>query len=338
MSKPYYDILLDLYESGKTAGEIALLWGISESDVLSMLSEEGIDSSVDSSIDSSVASVGTVSSELESVFRSFDVEYQKDVLVNDVLCMYYVPKISLAIDIISIDADLVSSGIIQSSSIHAYELGVSKFFMFVSDWFDETKRNVFLTQLKYRLDNRLVIGARDCTVKCVSGMDARDFYDLYHFQGGVSNLRDTFALFYDDDIVSCLSIRPSRFESDCFEIVRYCPHPGFAISGGFAKLFKHSVQTFCSSGDKIVSYMDMNRRFSVHNIYERSGFSFDKYTVPDYFWSSKDGKTCFSRYEVTKKKLVAKGYSSKLTEKEIMQSLGFVQVFGAGSARYLFNV
>ena len=108
------------------------------------------------------------------------------------------------------------------------------------------------------------------------------------------------------------------------------------MNGCFQKLFHAFLKTLKTSA-RIVSYMDLNKRFSATNIYEKNGFVLEKITEPDYAWYHLTKQEVLSRYQTTKTKLVAQGFDATKTEKEIMTERGFVRVFRAGSKRYVYN-
>ena len=80
--------------------------------------------------------------------------------------------------------------------------------------------------------------------------------------------------------------------------------------------------------------MDMNKRFSSENIYEKNGFTLDGVTVPDYVWTTYNGEKVMKRYQCQKAKI---DDGSGRSETEIMRDKGYYRVFGAGNKKYFIN-
>ena len=257
----------------------------------------------------------------------------------------YLPDVAIGIEVNPVSThscDIEPFGISdkmyhQKKSLLAEQYGVSLIHMYDFDFVNEDQYHKILMFIKYCYCSKCRIGARNCVIKDIRIEDVNAFLRQYHFQGVGPATSWHYGLFYNDVLVSVLCIGKSRFTSDDYEIVRYCVHPEYAVIGGFNRLFSNFIGNL-DHGCTIVSYMDLNKRFSVENIYEKSGFVLDKITQPDYVWVDKYGTNILRRYQTTKARLFAEGYSRDKTEVEIMRSRGFYRVFGAGSKRYVFTV
>lgn len=225
----------------------------------------------------------------------------------------------------------------QRKSLLAEQAGVGLVHLYDDDFLDDRKYQIFVNQLAYRKAGHICLGARKCELKPVSRKDSNLFLNHYHFQGSEQSSSVRYGLYFDDILVSLLCIGRSRYTSHDYEIIRYCVHPGYAVSGGFGRLF-HAFLNTLEDSSTIVSYMDLNKRFSCDNVYHKNGFVAESVTQPDYVWAKKYGMPVLKRYQTTKSKLVADGYDPDKTEVEIMRERGFFRVFGAGSRRYVFTL
>lgn len=214
----------------------------------------------------------------------------------------------------------------QIGLIHMYDV----------DFYDERRYQVFLTQIKAIVDSKVFVGARQCTVKMIDRIILNQFLDTYHFQGGEHNSQYLYGLFYHDVLLGVLSIGVSRYTKDTYEIIRYCMNPNYIVHGSFQKLFQTFLKTL-SCDSTIVSYMDLNKRLRSKNVYEMNGFSFDGCTPPDYMWYNRSGTKWKSRYQTTKKQLVAQGFDEKKSESVIMLENDYYRVYGAGAKRYVYH-
>lgn len=177
------------------------------------------------------------------------------------------------------------------------------------------------------------IGARECICKNISGKEAFQFFEQYHFNGGVNAINCFhFGLFYNDELIAVTTFCKNRYKEGIdWELLRYACNWCYYVSGGFPKLLKYAT----TQGIKgtIYTYVDLNIRFRPDNIYENCGFIFDGVTQPGYFWIN-ENLDYLSRYQCQKSKLVKLGFSKDLTEKEIMHQRGYYQVYTAGNLKY----
>ena len=181
------------------------------------------------------------------------------------------------------------------------------------------------------------VGARQCSVKLVSESEARRFLNEYHLLGYSGGKVQYNGLYYNNTLVSLIGIGTNRYEKNTFELVRYATHYDYAVSGGFMRLFKHICRSL-PEGTAVISYMDLDKRKSPISIYDKSGFALLGVTQPSYCWISDDGLKHLSRYQTQKSKLIAAGFDGNLTEKEIMHSRHYKQVYGAGSLKFRYRV
>lgn len=113
-------------------------------------------------------------------------------------------------------------------------------------------------------------------------------------------------------------------------------HPMYIVHGCFQKLF-HTFLVRLDVSCTIVSYMDLNKRLSASNVYEKNGFVLEDITVPDYTWYNRSGTDMKLRYSTTKKQLVRQGFDALKSEIEIMRAQGYYRVYGSGSKRYVYH-
>lgn len=225
----------------------------------------------------------------------------------------------------------------QRKALMAEAAGIGLVHMYDDDFQDPRKFGAFTAQLEARAHDKIHVGARKCVVSSLDAAASNEFLARYHFQGAEKSARFRYGLFYDGVLAASLCIGKSRYTDDEYEIIRYCARPDYAVSGGFMKLLRYFISSTGARG-RIVSYMDLDKRFSCSNVYERNGFRLEKTTRPDYAWYKKSGMPVLSRYETTKARLVGQGYDADMTEVEIMRSRGYFRVFGAGSKRYAYEI
>lgn len=258
---------------------------------------------------------------------------------------FYLPDFHIGIEVNpfgthSVDVGCVGYGLDdiyyhQKKSLLAERCGVPLIHMYDFDFSDDVQFHRIMNRLF--VTDKMHVGARSCDLREISRSEAFQFLEVYHLQGGEKQSKYRYGLYFQDVLCCVLTLGKSRYTKDDFEIIRYCVRPDYAVSGGFQRMFHHFTRTQ-PKGVRVVSYLDLNKRFTVDNIYEKSGFVYDGLTSPDYVWIEKKTGVVLKRYQTTKKKLVAEGYDPSKTEKEIMISRNYCRVFGAGAKRYVYVV
>jgi len=131
-----------------------------------------------------------------------------------------------------------------------------------------------------------------------------------------------------------LSLGRNLTDENIFELSRFCVKRNFLIRGGFQKLFAYFKNNY--EFDKIITYADL--RWSVGNIYASSGFQFNHYSKPNYWYTDKYKR--FHRFNFRKqklKKMFPKIYKEELTEKKIMKETKYLRIWDCGNLVYSFT-
>jgi very-short-patch-repair endonuclease len=173
-------------------------------------------------------------------------------------------------------------------------------------------------------------GARKCKIQEITSDQSKDFLKKNHIQGS-SKSKINLGAFYNGELVSVMTFSPNRNftqdKSEYIELVRFASSEN--IPGISSKLFSYFIKMYKPT--RVISYAD--RRWSQGNLYEKIGFSLLKSSKPNY-WYSSDFLKREHRYNYTKHLLVKKGNDSKLSESEIMRSLGYGKIWDCGTLRY----
>lgn len=173
------------------------------------------------------------------------------------------------------------------------------------------------------------IFARKCVVKELTDKEYQTFLELNHLQGYAFASR-RLGLFFDDELIACMGIGKSRFESEKTELIRFCAKIGVIVIGGLSRLLKHSNAT------EMISYVD--RRYFSGSGYEEAGFKLIGITRPGYIYIKNE--QVLSRYACQKHLLsgiLGDQYNSELTELENMTNSGYYQVFDCGMLKFKYS-
>lgn len=141
------------------------------------------------------------------------------------------------------------------------EQGYQLLHVFSNEWYDPTKKEIWKSIIKSKfglLEHK--IHARKCNVNNnLKATDVRQFLDENHL-AGFSSAQQHIGLFYNNELVSVLSVGKSRFNKSEYEIVRYACKINTSIPGGLSKLLKYINDDYKQN---LISYAD--RRYSGTN-------------------------------------------------------------------------
>jgi len=198
------------------------------------------------------------------------------------------------------------------------------------------KTDIIYSIIKNALNFSDKIFARKTTIKKIENKNlVKEFLIKNHLQGFV-NSNINYGLYYNDELVSIMTFMKTRKVlnknggTNEYELIRFCNKLNTTVIGGASKLFNKFLNDYNPSS--VLSYCDLS--WGTGSIYEKLGFKKNGETKPNYFYVINGKKV--NRIGFQKHKLVKKGYDPKLTESEIMNSLGYHRIYNCGNARYLY--
>jgi hypothetical protein len=207
----------------------------------------------------------------------------------------------------------------------AKEKGITLIQLFSDEWL--TKPDVVKSLIKAKLGVfDQVIKAKNCKLK--ESTNYYTFFDKTHLAGGVKAIK-AFSLWYNEEIVAALSLRPpyTKKHKGLIEIARFATKLNTRVDFAFSRLLKAAMSWAKSQGYKgVLSYADC--RISTGKVYQANGFEQLKRTSPNYFYTN--FKIREGRFK-HKKSILLEGS----TELEQNRNLGWFRVFDAGSETFI---
>lgn len=185
-------------------------------------------------------------------------------------------------------------------------------------------------------NNRKKIYARQCSVSLVDTRECKSFLNDYHLQGYIK-ADICLALMYEGEIAALMTFSKPRYNRNYqFELLRYCSK--YNIVGGAEKLFKHFVGSY--DPQSIISYCDLSK--FTGDVYPRLGFKFKSYSIGKHWYNIKTKK------HITNNLLIQRGFDQLLGKEygcygkgtpneELMLQHGFVEIYDAGQATYIWK-
>jgi len=218
-------------------------------------------------------------------------------------------------------------------TISCQALGIQLIHVFSSEWTD--KPSVVKSRLASifgKQQNRTF--ARRGTVITIDHRTSKQFVEAYHTQGHRPSSINL-ALTTNNEIVAVMTF--SKIKNGKCELIRFCCKNNTHVVGAAGKMFAFFVSHY--NPGIVLSYAD--RRWSVGNVYQQLGFSFDGFTAPNYWYFNRQGNTniLFSRVAFQKHKLpmLLEGYRDDLTEWENMKMHGYDRIWDCGSSRWIWT-
>ena len=286
--------------------------------------------------------VSKIEEELREYIASLGIECQyndKSVIPSKLELDIYIPSQSLAIELNGLYFHSELSGN-KSKLYHlnkteeCEKLGIQLLHIFEDEWRD--KKDIWKSVIRQKLKMTSVrIFARKCEIREVSLAEASKFLNENHLQGyGVSKNR--YGLYYNDELVSILTICKSRFDKSIdYEISRFANKLNHVVVGGFSKLLTYFIKTLHPT--TIVTYAD--RRISTGDVYRKFGMVECPITAPNYTYFKKQSPKRFSRMEFQKHKLSKKLsiFDANKTEWDNMIDNGYDRIWDCGNRKFVWR-
>ena len=226
------------------------------------------------------------------------------------------------------------------------ERGIFLFHIFGYEW--THKREILVSMLQNILGkntNRLY--ARNLQVLPVDSKSSRKFLNQNHRQG-YTYAKYNYGLYTKDgELVSLMTFGNMRKtigaveSSTCgsYELVRFCSKLNTTVVGGASKLLAYFIKEV--SPKEIRSFSD--RAHTKGNLYEVLGFEKSHCSKPGYVWVEENTDVPYHRINAQKRNIKKFLQDDSIdinnqTERQIMESHGFVQVFDCGTILWVMNL
>ena len=212
------------------------------------------------------------------------------------------------------------------------KLGVENGFRVINIW-DWDDQNKIIKSLLPKTN----IYARKCELKIVSKKEAKEFLNLYHFQGSCNGQKIILGLYYNGELIQLMSFGKPRYNKKYeWELHRLCTKFEYIVVGGSEKLFKYFITNY--NPQSIISYCD-NSKFK-GNIYKSLGFELKNYGVPTRHWYN-----IKTQQHITDNLLRQRGfdqlfgtdYGKGTSNEELMILNRFVEIYDAGQSVWVWN-
>ena len=223
------------------------------------------------------------------------------------------------------------------------EQGIHLISIFDIDWwYRQDKVKAILSSI---LTKPQIIYARNTVVSPIDKSIGREFLNQYHLDGDTRQSLYYYGLYSKDNtLLSVMAFGKLRGQNTLhakenhYELTRFATIPNTKIIGGASKLLKAFEREY--HPEYLLVYSDND--YFTGNVYSQLGFSFSKYTDPDYYWYTPVGNEYLNRWQCQPKKLKEKypDIASKYTtaiEDNVMTELGYLKVYRTGQSVWKKN-
>ena len=259
----------------------------------------------------------------------------RDILPNRLELDVFVPELNIAFEINGIYWHSESMGKYKDYHLYKTECcnkkDIKLIHIFDYEWiFKKPIIESIIRSKVNKIENKIY--ARKCIIKEITNTKIlREFLSQNHLQGYCYS-KINYGLYYNDELVSVMTFGKNRFKkhSDEFELIRFCNKLNTTVVGGASKLLNYFKKNY---NENLITFAD--RRFSEGKLYEKLGFSFDKFTTPSYFyWKNNE---ILNRMSCQKHKLekLLPIFDNKLSEYENMLINKYRRVWDCGNIRYI---
>src|SRR3990167_598260 len=204
--------------------------------------------------------------------------------------------------------------------------------IFSDEWL--YKKDIVKNRLKYILGiYDKIIYARKCIIKEIDIKSKNEFLHNIHIQGKDSS-KIKLGAFHKNELVAVMTFGSKRIalgsksKIDEYDLMRFATK--YKVIGIAGKLLQYFINNYHPK--KIITYAD--RRWSTGNLYEKIGFLKTGESKPNYWYVKRDYDIREYRFGYRKSILLKEGYSSDLSEWQIMQIKGYDRVWDCGNLKY----
>ncbi len=185
----------------------------------------------------------------------------------------YIPELNFAIEYSGIywHCDIHTGTNIKQRHLtkakDCHKLNINLLVIDSEQW--NTKQELCKSMIRQRLKvTKSIVKVRPnkCDIKKIDkNIQFRDFFESNHMAGH-SSASYAYGLFYNNILISCLSIRTNHAKET--EICRFANHQDYYCYGGFPKLLKTLIKL--ENIQELISYSD--NRVGMGNVYQNNGF------------------------------------------------------------------
>ena len=195
------------------------------------------------------------------------------------------------------------------------------------------RKDIVLHKLKHILHrdkDMPKIGGRKCEIRKINYDECKPFMDKFHIQG-IASASVYLGCFFENKMIASMTF--IKRNNKYWELNRFASDYNYIIQGCGGKLLKYFIVNY--NPNEIISFADVRWVDYNSNIYDDLGFIVDKILSPDYAYVKPNIMERIHKFNCRKEKLHQEyGLSLDMTEKEMIDKLGYDKIWNCGLIRY----
>lgn len=229
-----------------------------------------------------------------------------------------------------------------NKTLMANERGYNLIHIFEDEYF--YKKEIVLSKIKHLIGcdtNLEKIAGRKTIVREISSSEESVFLNEFHIQGSPqSNSTVSLGCFYNGKLISVMLFKILNKNTKDYDLTRFSTDFNYVCQGVASKMLSYFIKNY--QPDSIISFAD--RRWTLNkesNLYTKLGFELVDELKPDYrYYNEKiDRYQRFHKFGFRKQKLNKKyGFPLTMTEKEMVQELGYDRIWDCGLFKYKLSL
>jgi hypothetical protein len=201
--------------------------------------------------------------------------------------------------------------------------GIQLIHIFEDEWITQKEIVKSLITAKLGLITNQ-IDVNSCQLLSVSKESANVFLTENHILGFIDG--EHIGLYFNNDLVSLLTVKKSSSKKHDLEILRFCNKLGISIDNGLSRLLQEL------NNQSMITYVDL--RYGDDKLYVDSGFTYLGRTRPSFFYIKKNKKQHRADF---RSHIIDEEFDSNLTEWQNMQLSGYDRIWDCGNSIFSIN-
>jgi len=191
------------------------------------------------------------------------------------------------------------------------------------------RKDIIISMINNKLGKNRKIHGRKCVLRSIDTETYRNFLESNHIKGFAA-AKIKLGAYYNEELVSVFSVSKSRYNRNEEEIIRFCSVKNTTVVGILSKFLHHLKKNFETT--VLVTYADLH--YGNGNAYEKVGFEYLHTTPPNYFYYKHDKMYSRLKFQKNKLKHIIEDWSEDKTEKEMMESAGYMRYYDCGNKKF----
>ena len=272
---------------------------------------------------------------IQDLYKEGEIVFNDRKMLDGKEIDIYLPELKLGIEY---DGIVWHSELISNKTDYHYQKdllakskGIKLIHVLDLEWI--SKQDIVKSRIASLLGKCKRFYARKTSIVELSNKEAKEFFIENHIQGHAM-ASYTVGLVLDNTLVAAMSFGKPRYNSNEYELIRFCNIKHHNVIGGASKLFKFAIKHL--KAKEVVSYSDI--RWGTGKLYSKLGFEHIRDNTQSYFYTHRY-KTMENRVAYQKHKLAKKLelFDPNLTEWENMQANGYDRIWDCGNSVWIYD-